>query len=95
MKFDCKNSSNLVVSAINRLDQTTTCGLLAGEALYLEASGGKDGTSTSKPVVPPPPSGVAAATPEQIPVIIATAVVTAVLLLVIILCGVFINRKKQ
>jgi hypothetical protein len=84
LNFDCKKSNDVIISAVNKLDQTTTCGVLAGEALYNQASGGK---TPPGPLVPPSPTPKA----YLIPIIVAVSV-TVVLLLVIILCGVFVNR---
>ena len=95
--FDCQDSSEVVVNALNRLDQTTMCGVVAGSALYKSAAGEKDtpgasgdGTGSGSGFVPvPPPTGTAQT------LVIITVLVTVVLLVIIILCGALIGQGPR
>lgn len=89
VNFNCKKSKDVVVKAMNRLDQTAACGLLAADALYssaLKAAGKSED-------VPDNEGGRDPRLSQTTAMAIAISV-TVVLLLVIILCGVLVNRHK-
>jgi hypothetical protein len=93
-QFDCSNSSDIVVTALNRVDQSTLCSIVTAAALYDTASGGLEprgsGGAAAGGFVPvPPPVGSDLAT------VIGIVCGTVVALIIVIVCGVLIRTPRR